>query len=230
MDMKLASEPHEAARMATSFARDMLGAGSSAFYFVTPELELYDFVLRNVPMDFHERYLDQMSAFDPLHVRQLADKASPVAMLRQQRHTVPTDHYRRYRQFSTFYGVSDSLEFIFRREGSIFAGMSISWADRRDIPEATARVAPSIHSYIEFNLTKLGVALPDPRERAMDRFGLTQREREVAELVCCGRTNVEIAECLSIGISTVKTHLIHIFAKLGVENRAAVVAMLAQTH
>ncbi len=41
---------------------------------------------------------------------------------------------------------------------------------------------------------------------------------EVVELLCCGRTNREIGECLNIGLATVKTHLIHIFEKLGVED------------
>ena len=36
----------------------------------------------------------------------------------------------------------------------------------------------------------------------------------MVELLCCGRTNREISECLNIGLATVKTHLIHIFEKL----------------
>ncbi|WP_236000622.1 helix-turn-helix transcriptional regulator, partial [Bradyrhizobium uaiense] len=41
-------------------------------------------------------------------------------------------------------------------------------------------------------------------------------------------TNREIGECLSIGLATVKTHLIHIFEKLGVETRSAVVALMSR--
>ena len=52
----------------------------------------------------------------------------------------------------------------------------------------------------------------------------------MVELLCCGRANREISECLNIGLATVKTHLIHIFEKLGVETRSAVVALMSRPH
>jgi DNA-binding CsgD family transcriptional regulator len=54
---------------------------------------------------------------------------------------------------------------------------------------------------------------------------LTRREREVIELVAEGTTNAEIAAQLWVAPSTVKKHLEHIYAKLGVGRRAAVAAM-----
>ena len=48
---------------------------------------------------------------------------------------------------------------------------------------------------------------------------LTAREEEVLELLQDGRTNAEIAEALSIGIETVRTHARSIFRKLGVPSR-----------
>ncbi|GAA1773312.1 response regulator transcription factor [Nonomuraea bangladeshensis] len=53
------------------------------------------------------------------------------------------------------------------------------------------------------------------------------RELEVLRLVARGAANKEIARALLISETTVKTHLKHVFAKLGVETRAAalVVAM-----
>ncbi|WP_406250731.1 response regulator [Streptomyces cyaneofuscatus] len=54
---------------------------------------------------------------------------------------------------------------------------------------------------------------------------LSAREREVLELVAKGTTNREIAAELFISEATVKTHLTHIFAKLGTKDRAAAVAV-----
>ena len=48
---------------------------------------------------------------------------------------------------------------------------------------------------------------------------LTLREREVARLAAEGMTNPEIAKALYISQNTVKTHLVHIFEKLGLTNR-----------
>ncbi|HJT99922.1 MAG TPA: response regulator transcription factor [Actinomycetes bacterium] len=56
---------------------------------------------------------------------------------------------------------------------------------------------------------------------------LTAREVEVLELVARGSSNADIAAALFISEATVKTHLLHAFAKLGVDDRtAAVVAAL----
>jgi DNA-binding NarL/FixJ family response regulator len=53
---------------------------------------------------------------------------------------------------------------------------------------------------------------------------LSQRELEVLRLVAAGTTNREAAARLFISEATVKTHLLHIYAKLGVNDRAAAVA------
>ncbi|MEV0374572.1 response regulator transcription factor [Streptomyces sp. NPDC050636] len=53
---------------------------------------------------------------------------------------------------------------------------------------------------------------------------LSAREREVLALVAKGTTNREIARLLFISEATVKTHLTHLYAKLGVNDRAAAVA------
>jgi predicted ATPase/DNA-binding CsgD family transcriptional regulator len=53
---------------------------------------------------------------------------------------------------------------------------------------------------------------------------LTPTEARVVELAAEGLTNPEIAERLFVARSTVKTHLAHIFRKLGVHNRAELTA------
>ena len=53
---------------------------------------------------------------------------------------------------------------------------------------------------------------------------LSAREREVLVLVARGGTNRSIAEELFVSEATVKTHLVHVYEKLGVTDRAAAVA------
>ncbi|MCP9455375.1 MAG: response regulator transcription factor [Nitrospira sp.] len=56
---------------------------------------------------------------------------------------------------------------------------------------------------------------------------LTDREREILACAAMGRTNKEIADQLCVSLDTVKTHLHHIYRKLGVDGRVeAVLAFL----
>ncbi|HEY3709348.1 MAG TPA: response regulator transcription factor [Amycolatopsis sp.] len=61
--------------------------------------------------------------------------------------------------------------------------------------------------------------------RAPAKEPLSQREIEVLSLVSRGSTNKDAAKKLFISEATVKTHLLHTYAKLGVKDRAAAVAV-----
>lgn len=56
------------------------------------------------------------------------------------------------------------------------------------------------------------------------RAELTAREQEVLALIDAGLGNREIANRLFIGETTVKTHVVHLLEKLGVESRTAAAA------
>ncbi|GAA2055685.1 response regulator transcription factor [Catenulispora yoronensis] len=61
-----------------------------------------------------------------------------------------------------------------------------------------------------------------------ERPTLSQREAEILELVAEGLANRQISRRLFISEATVKTHLVHIFGKLGVDSRTAAVAAAVQ--
>jgi two-component system response regulator NreC len=57
-----------------------------------------------------------------------------------------------------------------------------------------------------------------------DRFDtLSEREREIFQLVAEGRSNKEIAELLSVSLATIETHRAHVLQKLDVHNTAELV-------
>ncbi len=67
---------------------------------------------------------------------------------------------------------------------------------------------------------RLVTALADgPRTARNERDQLTRREREVLELIVRGRSNKRIALELGIAEKTVKAHVGHVLAKLGVTDR-----------
>jgi LuxR family transcriptional regulator, maltose regulon positive regulatory protein len=77
------------------------------------------------------------------------------------------------------------------------------------------------------SLDTLLAAFPG-REQGRHRTGLveplSERELEVLRLLAAGRSNAELAAELFVEQSTVKTHLIHLYRKLGVHSRTQTVA------
>lgn len=65
-----------------------------------------------------------------------------------------------------------------------------------------------------------------PRSTVSD--ALSAREREVLQLTAGGLSAPDIARELFVSVTTVKTHLQHIYDKLGVSDRAAAVAVAAR--
>ncbi|MBN9201328.1 MAG: DNA-binding response regulator [Microbacterium sp. SCN 70-18] len=78
------------------------------------------------------------------------------------------------------------------------------------------------------------VLAPEMAQRVVNgmrrpRVRLTEREIEVLKLLDTGATNKEIARTLFVTEATVKTHLVHLFAKLNVESRAKAVTLARET-
>ncbi|HEX6357379.1 response regulator transcription factor [Actinophytocola sp.] len=78
-----------------------------------------------------------------------------------------------------------------------------------------ALVSPSLTLRLLRHLTRDGPAVAQP---------LSKRETEVVRAIARGRTNQEIAAELFISLSTVKTHVSGIQAKLGTRNRVGIAA------
>ena len=84
--------------------------------------------------------------------------------------------------------------------------------------EAVARGEAALDPAIQHHVL---AAVSEPAAPAPD--DLTPREVEVLGLIAEGLTNAEIAERLVVSLATVKSHVNHIFAKIGVRDRAQAV-------
>jgi DNA-binding NarL/FixJ family response regulator len=91
--------------------------------------------------------------------------------------------------------------------------------------DGDALIAPSVTARLlaTFSDGRLGHTAAQPIEP------LTAREEDVVVAVAGGRTNSEIADDLHISLSTVKTHLAGVMAKLGARNRVEIAMWAYET-
>lgn len=102
------------------------------------------------------------------------------------------------------------------------AGYLTTDTDARELCEAISAVArgetvlaPALHT---------GLAGEIRLRMVLDRPVLSDRERETLKLVAEGLSAPDIGKRLHLSTGTVKTHLEHLYEKLGVSERAAAVA------
>ena len=101
------------------------------------------------------------------------------------------------------------------------AGMNLGADDYLPKPFTSEELLAAVEARLcraEITARARGI-VPEPAR--LLALGLTLREAEVLHWVAQGKSNPEIALILNMGPATVKTHLLHIFEKLGVESRGA---------
>jgi DNA-binding NarL/FixJ family response regulator len=83
-------------------------------------------------------------------------------------------------------------------------------------------IDPAVQQHLLDAITAGG---PGPDAEVAPKFpdGLTAREAEVLRLIAQGLSNAEIADRLMVSQTTVKSHVNHVFAKIGVRARAQAV-------
>lgn len=103
------------------------------------------------------------------------------------------------------------------------AGYLTKDADGARIRRAIAAVA---HGQAVLDAAaQTGLAAEIRLRTPIDRPQLSARERQVLGLIADGLTVARIAEALALSGATVKTHLLHVYEKLDVSDRAAAVAV-----
>jgi DNA-binding NarL/FixJ family response regulator len=113
------------------------------------------------------------------------------------------------------------------------SGFLLKDAPRADLAAAIrvaaagdALLSPSItRRLIEAFARRPAAVAPSPSRLA----SLTPRERDILLLVARGRSNTEIAQDLVVSEATVKTHVGHLLAKLGLRDRVQAVILAYET-
>jgi len=114
----------------------------------------------------------------------------------------------------------DEDESVFQAMRAGARGYLLKGADREDILRAVHAVGRGDAIFGPSLARRLIGYFASGRAGAVPFGDLTDREREVLELVARGRSNAEIGRQLAISAKTVRNHVSNVFAKLQVSDRA----------
>jgi DNA-binding NarL/FixJ family response regulator len=112
-----------------------------------------------------------------------------------------------------------AVGFILKDAGPALLGEAVRAAHAGD-----ALISPSITPRLLQRFTATATRDTPTGSTARPAVRLSGRETEVVQAIARGRTNQEIAAGLFISLSTVKTHVASIQAKLGLRNRVEIAA------
>ena len=110
----------------------------------------------------------------------------------------------------------------------------------RDLESLVSRLSEAVYAYCDVrglkswlistlsgrNSHAMEGRAPALSQQTLESFGLTRREIEILHLVVRGKANKEIAADLYISPLTVRTHLEHVYQKLGVGSRTEAAALV----
>jgi DNA-binding CsgD family transcriptional regulator len=197
-------------------------------------------VMTCVPGRLHQNQFDaDPPDFEHLREEVVVGQAAPrrhgvvVAPLDEESIRLPPGFVEEYRRALQLHGILGYVVGFLATEqgqplGSICLGSASDSASFVEEVRAPLSELVSIAAATASGALALarGFEPPENPQLGSLRF-LTGRERQIAELLCAGLSDLNIASRLTISEHTVGTHVMRIYRKLGVHSRSALIARLA---
>ena len=198
-------------------------AHSSVFFWVGPDAEWIEVQSANVCVSHVDAYLQSAGRRDPLNIKRLRDQGRRIAALRQEQKLDPGAVDADYAAYLCSIDVGDEIDLVFWREDRPFACLGLmrtrqqppflldgfDWDGLRNFIEATLH----LHWRTRAMLVE---------DHLVRRVGLKPRELDVVRHVVMGKDNSQISASLGITVGTVKTHVVSVLDKMGVDSRLAI--------
>lgn len=210
---------------AMTFLAGLVPISGIVFYSVDANLDPVDHAFHRIEPDRNAVYTQFFHELDPFHPRRFAAIGTPIVSVRDLRERYHDGEY--HRRFMAPMGLDFEAELYLYRDGQLVGGISLHRsAELGDFTAAELTMLGNARPFLQHTFTTgRGFELA----RRIDEWGLTQRERDVLQLIRAGASNAEIGHELFISIPTVKTHLQHVYDKSGLRSRAQLIARLGAT-
>lgn len=190
-------------------------------YKIEPTLETSEHHYQNISAEAVKHYLQEKQRYDPLFFKNHED--DPEEMLLLSKQVIPDE----YQDFMIEQQIGDNLELYFKYKQVPIRGISLvrSAENGQFVDEDLAHLKNFYH-LADFYINQHQTVQAQLQVKQLEAYALTKKEQQVIDLVCQGMDNPHIAAHLYISMSTVKTHIQHIFQKLQVQNKHQLLSKL----
>ncbi|TSI11064.1 hypothetical protein FJQ64_02500 [Lysinibacillus sp. BW-2-10] len=197
--------------------KDLFGYHQSNFWLADNHTNLVDPIRLNVEQHVMNDYLNGCSQWDYHMPKHIEHKLAKQRVLRIE-DIIPLKQYESesyYNEFMRKHGLYYQMVAYIINRGKLLGGIAFV-RSKSDKPFTLNDVAS-----LEIIVRYLSESMANLEEQAIQIECISEKEREVIELVQKGLSNKEIAQTLYISIYTVKKHLQNIYKKLNVPNRTS---------
>lgn len=220
--------PIDFQREIINLAKGTLKISGARFALVNPEIHVKGFVSYNVDAESEELYQSQYAHLDPMHPSRFKD--SDVTVICSD--TMMTEQEWRqsvfYLNYMAPHHFDHDTDIFFRQNSEIVAVLSLLRNDSLGaFNEEELGMLRNMQPFMEYALNS--VYQPkrfSERELFSDKYCLTKRELDVLEFAMAGHNNKTIANELNLSLPTVRTHLQHIYDKVGVHSTNELISRL----
>jgi len=199
---------------------------ATVFYSVGTDNEPSGFELFGLAETMHRTYMQRYCTLDPLHPSYCARQTLSVLTLTSALPEPARDRSIYWKRFLEPHRVVDVMEVLLRdgaRTVAAFSLLRMAPAEAFSTDELSR--AHAVQPLLEAALVPL-LHREHPMRTHAGGAPLTHREQQIARRVRNGMSNKQIASDLALAQPTVKTHLLHMFRKLGVSSRTELIGVL----
>lgn len=198
------------------------------FWIYEPTRDITDGEFYNVDKNIEEVYKKKYSKMDPMYPGRY--EGTDITIICSD--TLMSDPEWRqsvfYKEFMAPRHYDHDADMLLRNDGKIIAVLYILREDRiGPFKEEELLLLRKLQPFIEYTLNN--VYTPQriiERNYLIEKFNLTERETDVVEIILTGVDIKTLAIELNLQASTVKTHLRHIFEKVGAHSTNELISIL----
>ncbi len=222
--------PNKFQRESLQLVNKLVALSGSAFYLVGTDMRHQGVEVNKIDPLVERDYFNNFRSLDPLNPSRFEHTGQTVVTIDSQISETKLQQTIYYQDFMQAHNHRYVADMFFRSRGRICAVLTmLRDQDSAPFNETELKLLQDIQPFLEYALNEVYEPKRSSQRKLFEeKYALTEREIDVLELLICGGSNKAIANDLGLSLSTVKTHLQHMFQKTEVDSRSELVALALQ--